>query len=109
MLEGNWVSTLNFEEQSGVKIFVNIKGFIKKSCRVIFISAEDEETCIFDGHLYLINYNPLVPLFVTTHGLVRTSGLDEIFPKQMKFRFNPIKSEFKLYDKICYADLVKMC
>lgn len=115
LLEGNWTTTEDFEDESGVKILLNIKNeLFKKNCRIIMFNLnytgedDDAATRIFDGSLCFINYNPLTSLLLPTHGYIHNSGFSELFPKWIEFKFNPVKSQLKLYGKVCYADMIKM-
>ena len=113
LLNGSWESTDEFTERSATKIFINIKGGIMRDCRVVMINATGENV-VLDGTMTFINYNPLL-LFqapTTGHVLVRgfeAQGTVSPFPKKMKFHFNPLRGHLKLYGKVCYAELAKVC
>jgi hypothetical protein len=104
-LQGNWKTTDEFVESSGVEIFMNIDGIIKKNTRFIFTRGDD--SVIMDGHLYFVIANPLTLFLFGGRGIVKCGDLSEVFPSWMHYYFDPITSRIRFWRDTLLGEFVR--
>jgi hypothetical protein len=105
LINGNYISTEEFAAESGAQIILNIQGIIKKSCRFIFIGANDE-TEIMDSGAWII-CAPSLFLQTKARGYIIFSEKMP-FPRRVKFMFDAVAGSLRIYGKILYGEFTKI-